>query len=205
MNLRNCLLAGLLLSVLTIGFTFGTILLRVPKLLAFLVFVILWYGYAAARRTQPTKAEDHMVLRRGLNWGLVIGGSFAAIVLSTLALDLVVPGVLLTLALPFASGAAGAIKTGSVRIGTRMGFWSGMIGSLLGFVVIAAAAYLQAWTSGKGVFAYMDADEFGTMQFATYTLLIYGPLFSPLAATVGGWVGIHLEKTGRISPVTVER
>jgi hypothetical protein len=207
MKLRTSLLAGLLLSVLTIGFTFGTVLLRFPRILAFLAIVILGYGFAAVRRTQPTKAADILVLHHGLNWGLAIGGSFAAaIALSLLpAKEFVFPAILLSLALPFASGSAGAIKTGSIRIGTRMGFWGGMIGSLLGFVLVAATAYLQAWISGKGVFAYMNAHEFGPMVLATYILFIYGPVFSPLAATVGGWVGIRLERTGRISPLTVER
>jgi len=35
--------------------------------------------------------------------------------------------------LPFAAGAAGAIKTGRVRIGTRVGFWSGVVNGLIGF------------------------------------------------------------------------
>jgi len=35
--------------------------------------------------------------------------------------------------LSFAAGAAGAIKAGRVRIGTRVGFWSGVVNGLIGF------------------------------------------------------------------------
>ena len=64
----------------------------------------------------------------------------------------------LGLLLPFAAGAAGAIPSGKVFVGSRVGFWSGMIGSLIGFFILAASGYLQAWFSGVGVFAFMDGQ-----------------------------------------------
>jgi hypothetical protein len=203
MKLRNGILAGLVLSVLTIVFTFGTILLSFRRLLIYLGIVLLWYGYVAIRRTQPRTAEDALVLQRGLKWGVAIACSFAGMVLGMLASsEFTALAVVVAVLLPFAAGASGAIQSGRVLVGARVGLWSGVIGGLLGFLVIAAGGYLRAWLSGAGVFAFMASTEYVSLQVATYVLIFYGPIFSPIAATIGGWVGIQLEKTGRLSPVT---
>jgi len=70
MKLRNSILAGLVLAAATIIFTFGSILLNFPKVLAVLGAVVAWYGYAAIRRTLPRTTDDALVLQRGLNGAL---------------------------------------------------------------------------------------------------------------------------------------
>jgi len=203
MNLRNFILIGLVLAAATIVFTFGTILLDFPKVLVLLIAVLVWYGYVTIRRTSPRTTEDALVLQRGLQWGLAIASAFALMMLGTLVPDLFALSVFVFIPLlPFAAGAAGAISSGEVFVGSRVGFWSGMIGSLIGFFILAAGAYLHAWLSGVGVFAFMDANEYGTLPLATFALALYGPIFSPIAATIGGWIGIRLERTGRLSPAS---
>ena len=203
MNLRNLILIGLVLAAATIVFTFGTILLSFPKFLVLLGAVLVWYGYVTIRRTSPRTTEDALVLQRGLQWGLAIGSAFALMMLGTLVPDLFALSVFVFIPLlPFAAGAAGAISSGKVFVGSRVGFWSGMIGSLSGFFILAAGGYLRAWLSGVGIFAFMDANEYGTLPLATFALALYGPIFCPIAATIGGWIGIRLEKTGRLSPAS---
>ena len=105
MNLRNWILAGLALAILTIGFTFGTGLLAFPRILTWMGIVMLWYGYATLRRTQPETTEDALVLQLGLNWGLAIACTFAALALTIFASsEYFVFAVLGCLLLPFAAG-----------------------------------------------------------------------------------------------------
>ena|SRR5688572_704647 len=195
MRFRNSVLAGLTLSALVIFLTFGTILVSFWGLLISLVPVLAIYGYAAIRKTQPETTEDALILHRGMKWGLALGGGWVLTALTNLIPQ---PGVLAAVFLPFLVGALGAIRTGRVSTGTREGFWAGMVGGLMGFLALAAAGYLRAWSSDVGVLAFMDADEYGALQLAMYTLIFYGPIFCPLAALIGGWVGIQLEKTGRV-------
>ena len=202
MNLRKWILGGLALSLFTIAFTFGKILLILP-ILVIVGLVTLLYSYAAIREIPARTGEEALVLKRGVQWGVAIGCIWAAGFLLTMIHDneFVVLVALLALLAPFMVGALSAIESGKVRMGLRAGFWSGMVGGLIGFFLFASGGYLRAWLSGVGVFAYMESNEFGAMQLATYTLFLYGPVFCPVAATVGGWIGIQLEKTGRMSPV----
>src|SRR5688572_22016816 len=179
MKLRNAILVGLVLSVTTIILTFGNVLPNFPGFLVLLSAVVLWYGYVAICRTRRETLEDAAVLRQGLRWGLAIACAYAVMLLVTLSPEtFVFPAVALGLLLPFAAGASGAIRSGRTFTGSRVGFWSGMIGGLLGFFVLAV----------------------GSVQLASYALVIYGPIFSPIAATIGGWVGIRLARTGELGP-----
>jgi hypothetical protein len=195
MKLRNSILAGLVLAAATIIFTFGSILLNFPKVLVVLGAVVAWYGYAAIRRTSPRTTEDALVLKSGLNWGLVIASAFA---LGFLTPDL--SALFFIPLLPFVAGAISAISSGKIFVGSRVGFWSGMIGSLCGFFLLAANEYFHAWLSGVGIFTFMEANEYGSLLLAMYALFLYGPVFCPIAATIGAWVGIRLDKTGRLIP-----
>ena len=206
MNLRSAILSGLALALLTILFSFGYVLLSFPLFLTLLGATVLWYGYAAIYKTQPATFEDGVILRRGLKWGVATASAFAALLLMTLDPEtFVFPAVVLGLLLPFSAGAAGAIPSGRVLGGTRLGFWSGMVGGLLGFFILAGGGYLHAWLSGVGVFAFMEAHEYLTPRLAVLALVIYGPIFSPIAATIGGWIGLKLARTGGLSTAGLPR
>jgi hypothetical protein len=205
MRLRNSILAGLVLSVFTIAFTFGSALLNFPKVLAMIGAVVLWYGFAAIRRTPARTEDDASVLHRGMKWGVAIGCTWIAASLAGIfrSLDLALPIALAVVLLPFVAGASSAIPAARVRIGLRVGFWSGMVGGLIGFLVFATGGYLYPILTGAPVFATMEANEYGALEMGLFVLFLYGPIFCPVAGTIGGWIGIQLEKTGRVSPVEV--
>jgi hypothetical protein len=206
MKLRAAILSGLAFALLTILFSFGYVLFSFPRFLLLLGSTVLWYGYAAIYKTQPATFEDAVILRRGLKWGVATACAFAALLLTTLDPEtFVFPAVVLGLLLPFSAGASGAIPSGRVLTGTRIGFWSGMIGSLLGFFILAAGGYLEGWLSGVGVFAFMESSEYLTLRLAVFALVIYGPVFSPIVATIGGWIGLKLARTGGLSPAGLAR
>jgi hypothetical protein len=199
MKLRNWILSGLALTVLTLVFTFGSTLLRFPKILGLIGAVVLWYGYAAIRWPPATTKADASVLHRGVKWGVAIGCTWiAAGLVSPFLGESGPPIALAALLLPFVAGASSAIQSARVRTGLRVGFWSGLVGGLIGFFALAAGGYLDPLLSGAPVFATLEANEYGAFTTGLLILLLYGPIFCPIAATIGGWIGIQLEKTGRI-------
>lgn len=219
-NLRNGVLAGLTLCVLTTAFS----VLRYPSLLAgpqepkFLVWIVvgvLLYGCVAVRWTHPATPEDTLILRLGTRWGIAIGAVWIA---SLTSANLVIPhafwagiGFLLAFvafALQFVPGAHLAIKTGKLRSGLRAGFWSGLISGLMVFLALAAIGYLCAFVPGlpgaeipSANHAY-TAAEFERLNVTdalggAFAFLFAGcPVFGVIGGTVVGWAGIRLERTG---------
>ena len=197
MKLRNILLTGLALCVLTLAALalrnsdFRHVLLRVPAIPAIMTLVLVWNAYAAIRWTHARTSEDSMVLQTGVKWGLAIGCAWGLVAI--VPLNVFTPndevgaplwflGLFSGILLPFASGAAGAIKTGSVQIGRRVGFWSGVVGSLMGFLVFAIREFV-----GHGEFALVAAF---------YVMFIFGSLYGGVAGMLGGWIGLKLYRTG---------
>ena len=86
MNLRNGILIGLVLSVLTVLFTLGKILLNVGWFPILMTAVVLWYAYCAICRTSSRSSEDELFLYRGVRWGVAIGCLFAVAVLAGLTI-----------------------------------------------------------------------------------------------------------------------
>jgi hypothetical protein len=187
MKLRNVLLSGLALCVFALtaiafrNLDFRHFLLRAPAIPAFMTLVLVWNAYAATRWTQ-----DSMVLQDGVKWGLAIGCGWVVVAMVPVSNEVVGPlwflGLFSGILLPFASGAAVAIKTGNAWIGRRVGFWSGVVGGLIGFLVFAT----REFASG---------DEFALVA-AFYSMFIFGSLYGGIAGTVGGWIGLKLYRTG---------
>jgi len=187
MNLRNFLLAGLVLCVLVlviIAFDnpdFRHVLLRNPAIPAIMTLVLVWNGYATVRWTQ-----DSMVLQDGVKWGLAIGCGWVVVAVVPVSNELVGPlwffGLFTAILLPFASGAAVAIRTGNAWIGRRVGFWSGVVGGLMGFLVFAVRYF-----TNPGEFALVAAF---------WAMFFFGSLYGGIAGTVGGWIGLKLYRTG---------
>jgi hypothetical protein len=174
-----------------------------------LTLVVVWNGYAAICRTRARTNEDSMVLRDGVRWGLAIGCAWAVVAVVPIHIfaaddELGAPlwflGLFAGLLLPFASGAAGAIKTGRVRIGMRVGFWSGVVGGLIGFLVVVAAGFttalipsLQVWP-GQSI---VEPERIGdTLELAFYIMFVFGTIWGVVAGTIGGWIGLRLYRTG---------
>ena len=208
MNLRNYLLAGLGLCVFTLAAIaflnpdFGDLLLRVPAILALMSLVVAWNVYAAIHWTQPTAREDSMILQLGVKWGLAIACAWAvvAIVPINFFSPLWFLGLISALFLPFAAGAAGAIKTGKARTGIRVGFWAGVVGGLLGFLIVMAVGIPSALISSWRVPAdpsVWHSERIGvTLVFAIYAMFLFGTILGSIGGTVGGWIGLRLYRTG---------
>ena len=82
MNLRIGILIGLVLSGLTVLFTFGKILLNLGWFPILMPAVVLWYGYCAICRTSSRSSEDELFLNLGVQWGVAIGCLRAVAVLA---------------------------------------------------------------------------------------------------------------------------
>jgi predicted histidine transporter YuiF (NhaC family) len=221
MRLRNFILAGLGLCILTLAFAafrypeIASVLQHAPKLLALMGVVLVWNAYAAVYRTHAQTSEDSMVLRDGVKWGLAVGCAWAVVAIVPVNVFVAndeagAPfwflGLFSGLLLPFAAGAAGAIKTGSVRIGMRFGFWSGVVGGLIGFLVVVAVGFSEAFLPSLQVWAdraRTEPERIGeTLLLALVILCLFGIILGAIAGTVGGWIGLRLYRTGE-SPVSV--
>jgi hypothetical protein len=182
MNLRNVLLTGLALCVVMLAAIalrnpdFRHVLLRVPAIPAIMTLVLVWNAYAAIRWT-----HDSMLQQAGVRWGLAIGCAWVLVAFSPV-IPLWFLGMFSGILLPFACGAAVAIKTGSVHNGRRVGFWSGVVGGLMGFLVFA-------------IREFANPGEFGLVA-AIYSMFFFGSLYGGIAGTVGGWIGLKLYLTG---------
>ena len=156
MKLRNLILTGLILCVLALSAVaffnpgFGRLLLRVPAILVLMILVIVWNVYAAIRWTHPETIEDSLVLRLGVRWGLAIGCAWAIVaivpfnVFETIAefgVSLWLLGVFSGVLIPFVSGASVAIQTENPQMGMRVGFWGGVVGGLIGFLIFMATLF----------------------------------------------------------------
>jgi len=175
---------------------FRHLLLRKPSILAIMTLVLVWNAYAAVRWTHARTSEDSMVLQAGIKWGLAIGCAWGLVAIVpvnvfTLNDEVGAPlwflGLFCGILLPFASGSAGAIKTGNVQIGRRVGYWSGLVGSLMGFLVFA-------------IREFADHGEFALVA-AFYVMFIFGSLYGGVAGMLGGWIGLKLYRTGE-PPIT---
>jgi hypothetical protein len=221
MSLRNWILAGLTLCVVTIAFS----ALRYPDPLAVhhearnlggICLGIVFYGCVAVRRTRPVTLEDASVLRLGTKWGVAIGALWIAghicgnlVVPHGLGARAAIPFGLVAVALPFVAGAHAARKIGRLRAGMRVGFWSGLISGLMAFLSTVIIGYILAFIPGlpgaeipstDHVYTATEFQRVNVMDAlggALAHLFLIGGVFSVVGGTVGGCAGILLARTER--------
>jgi len=208
MNLRNWLLSGLTLAFLIL--VFSALMYPIspsehPKVLVGIIAGFLYYAYVAVWRTRPSTPEDDLVLRLGGKWGLALGTLWIA------AYSLWPPTpvtwllVFAAFALPFICGAHGAIRTGKMRNGVRVGFWSGLISGLMVFLMRAALVYFSTFVLG------LPGDEiprtplytaaelqrvniFDSLGNALVHLFLFGGALGAIAGMVSGLVFCYDEQ-----------
>ena len=119
MTLRSCLLGGLALSLFTFAFTLGKILVGLPGPMIIMGLVTLLYGYAAVREIPARTSEEALLLERGVQWGVSIGGFWIAgnLLGMTLGVEFIVLFAVLALLTPVLLGALTSIKSGTFRTG----------------------------------------------------------------------------------------
>jgi hypothetical protein len=130
-----------------------------------------------------------LVLRLGTRWGIAIGIWWIALELCVVVIphDLVTGiGFMLALVaflLPFGSGSHGALKTGRMRDGIGICFWSGLISGVMTFPALLAIGYILH-----------DSDVFDSLF--EHLFFIHGAL-NLICGTIGSCAAILLERTGR--------
>jgi len=214
-GLRNALLAGLVLAVFVMAFSFSRFSAgqthtdpHSARNLLIVSAMLTVYAYTAVRRTHPVSADDEYVLQLGTRWGVAIAAAWIG---SLISLNLGIPiGILLAVcgvALPFAAGAQVGIKTDRVRMGFRAGLWSGFIGGLLVFFALAPMGYIQGMIPGLPGAEIPSAQPYTAAQYlavnvmdalggAMAFLFMICPLLGVAGGIVGGWAGIRLARTG---------
>src|SRR5262249_43830440 len=156
----------------------------------------LVYGYAAARWTRPMIADRVLALRLGTRWGMAIGALLMVFLYSANLLGAAFsPLPIAAAALPFISGAHGAIKINRLHSGLRVGFWSGLIGGLIVFLGLVTLGYILAFFPGfPGAEIPSKTRAYTALEFqqlnvadalggACVGLFVFGGLICPLT----GW------------------
>ena len=160
-----------------------------------MIVVVTWNTYAAIRWTHAVTREDSMVLRLGVRWGLAIGCAWAIVAIvpfnvfaaiAEFGVSLWLLGVFSGVLIPFVSGASVAIQMENPRMGMRVGFWGGVVGGLMGFLIFMATLF-----AGGGA----EKSEFA-VEGAIYAMFMFGSLYGGIAGGVGGWIGLRLYRTG---------
>lgn len=218
-KLRNFILAGLGLCVLGLAYVaffgpgLGRPFPRDPRFLWLIILILVSNVYAAIYRIQN---EDSMVLNDGVKWGLAVGCAWMIVALVPIDIfaakdELGAPlwflGVFSVLLLPFAAGAAGAIRTGRVRVGIRIGFWSGVVSGLLGFLIVLSLGSLRfAVMLGWRGQSFPISRIFEPVLLASLWVMFFlGTIYGVVAGAIGGWSGLKLYRTGEppVSPAPV--
>jgi hypothetical protein len=148
--------------------------------------VLLGYTYVVLRRPRVRTAADLETMNAGFYWGLAVG----CVWLTSITIE--PAAIFLALFLPILGGAVGAVKTDKIRGGTYTGCWCGITGGLLGFLLWGSRSNLFALF--PNLFSVTPDDD---IVFAFLILVVYGLFFCPVAATIGGVIGVLLERTGR--------
>lgn len=217
--LRNLLIGGVGASALTLLVSVylypplaGRLTATIPLLAICGSFTC--YGYAAWFRTEPSTAEDTWVLERGLTWGLILGVLWAVQIVfenivmpRSLGAPVAVLLAVLALALPLAIGAIGAIQGGKIRLGIRVGFWSGLVSGLFAFFGLAIVGYVMAFVPWLPGAEFPKAAQFTTQEFRFLNVtdglggaishLVLGILWGVVAGIMGGTAATVVERSGR--------
>jgi len=181
-----CLLSLLLHGVLSVDMAIA--FSRSPGAVAYTSATLLIYAFIILRRPDERKIDHLRTMTSGLMWGVAVGSVWIVCLIVEPAI------VFLAALLPILGGALGAIATGKVRSGTLTGFWCGIAGGLFGFLVFATQANIALLL--PSLFAQPPDDP---IVAAFLAMPFYGLLYCPLAGTIGGLIGIPLDRTGHSS------
>jgi hypothetical protein len=115
---------------------------------------------------------------------------------------------LIAFALPFMSGAHGALRTGKIQSGLRVGFWGGLISGLMSFIAGAAIGYFLAFVPGfpgaelpppghvYSVAEYQQLNVADALGGAIGFLFLICGAVAVISGTIGGCVGSLLARKG---------
>ena len=212
-SLQLILILGSLLCLLVTGYS----LLRYPAILiplrtgilfaSVFFLVLLIYGLITWRLSFSTTTEAVWLARNSLGWGILISIFwFVEIVTGNLsdtgkttAQFLYFGATGCALIMSFIAGIWGAKQTGSVRSGTLLGLYGGMISGLFTFLILMGVTYLFLPTFLQDPQNVFQFQESGTTDLTAFVIgdslaggighLIIGLVLGLLLGVIGGVVG----------------
>jgi len=222
--IRRTVVLGIALSLLVTGYS----LLRYPAILLPLrvgivfasVFLVVLLGYIiiAWRLTQSTDSDAAWIANRGLIWGIMIAGFWLMEIVAGNLLDpqhitvqIMYFGPSITaFALPFFAGISGTKHSGTIRTGTLVGLWSGIVSGLLTFLSLMAVTYLFIKHMLEDPENALQFLQSGAPDLVTFVIadslagatghLVIGLVLGPALGAIGGVIR-HL--LGRRKSTTV--
>jgi hypothetical protein len=215
--IRQTVVIGIALCLLVTGYS----LLRYPAILLPLrvgivfasVFLVVLLGYViiAWRLTQSTDSDAAWIANHGLIWGIMTAGFWLIeIVAGNLfdprhsAVQIIYFGSSVTaFALPFFAGIWGAKRSGTIRAGTLVGLWSGIVSGLLTFLSLMAVTYLFINNMLKDPQNILQFQGSGAPDLVTFVIgdslagatghLVIGLILGPALGAIGGVIRQFLE------------
>jgi hypothetical protein len=176
--------------------------------------LLILCGIVAFLTTSPRTVEGANLLRLGTIFG-VASGAFWIVEIVTgnlVAVDSDVTHVVYRAAtaiaafLPLVAGAVAAYQTRRIRSGVAVGFWSGLVSGMIGFLTLVFIAYcfmgvLQHDPQTLQEYAHSAEHTLPTyivgdfLAAACAHLVIVGIAWCTLLGSLGGFVGVLLKRS----------
>ncbi len=208
--IRQTVMIGVLLCLLVTGyslFRFPGILLPPQVAIIFAgVFhvVLLIYVVIVWRSTQSTDSNEAWIAHRGATWGIIVAGFWLIEIVAGNLLDpnhravqiIYFGSSIIAFAVPFFAGIWGAKRSGTIRAGTLVGLWSGIVSGLLTFLSLMAVTYLFINNMLKDPQNILQFQRSGAPNLVTFIIgdslagatghLVIGLVLGPGLGTIGG-------------------
>jgi hypothetical protein len=176
--------------------------------------LLVFCGLVALLTTRPRTAEGMALLRLGTFFGLAIGafwiveivtGNLVAVE-SDASHAVYRAATAIAAFLPLVAGAAATYQTGRIRSGVAVGFWSGLVSGMIGFLTLVFISYFfigvlqhdpqtlqeYAHSTERTLPTYIVGDF---LAAACAHLVIVGVAWCTLLGSLGGFVGMLLKRS----------
>lgn len=173
-------------------------------LLLLLTLIFAAYAFLGREISEGFGREEMWAQRQGMNFGLLVALFWVAEVvvdniIPTFNLVIAIACIVGVLVVQFIAGVYGAQHTRSFSFGLRIGLWSGMLSSLIAWIVLLVLTYILM-PQLQGYSRYMQGfAHSGTSDIMTYIVknaisaatgyLVIGPVMGLAFGALGALVG----------------